>query len=267
MASVEPRTALDRGIEAVLQQDRRVVAASLAVVIVLAWLYLWVDAQSMARMAMPGMPMDAMSPTSSPAALALTLAMWVVMMIGMMLPSAAPMLLLHGALARKKGVRGNILPAVWTFASGYLLVWTGFSVAAVLLQALLHRTGMLTPMIASGSAYLSAALLAAAGVYQWTPLKAACLKHCRSPVEFLATRWRAGRAGALRMGIEHGAYCVGCCWVLMLLLFVAGVMNLLWVALLAGFVLLEKVAPRPALTGRLAGAALMLAAVAVLRIS
>jgi len=233
-------------------------------VVALAWLYLWRDAQAMSHMAMPGMSMEGMPHPSGAAALALTFAMWTVMMTGMMLPSAAPTILLYGALVRKNGERGNVLPAVWVFTSGYLVVWAGFSLAAALLQGLLERTELLTPMMASASASLSAALLVAAGIYQWLPVKEVCLRKCRNPIEFFAMRWRAGAAGAFRMGMEHGVYCVGCCWVLMLLLFVAGVMNLLWVALLAGFVLVEKLLPAHRYTSRIGSAALVLSGVVVL---
>jgi predicted metal-binding membrane protein len=147
---------------------------------------------------------------------------------------------------------------VWIFAGAYLLVWTGFSVAATLLQALLEQASLLTPAMTSASTALSAVALVVAGAYQLTPLKQTCLSKCRNPLEFFVTRWRAGRAGAFRMGLEHGAYCVGCCWALMLLLFVAGVMNLLWVALIAVFVLVEKLFPAALVVSRATGAMLIL---------
>ena len=264
MGGVAPQALLDRGIEATLRHDRRVVAVSLVLVIALAWLYLWRDARAMSHMDMAGMAMEGMSHGSGAFAAGVTFAMWTVMMIGMMLPSAAPTILLYGALVRKNGERGHVLPAVWIFTSGYLLVWTGFSLAAALLQVILEHSGLLTPMMASASTGFSATLLIAAGIYQWLPLKDVCLRKCRNPIEFFATRWRAGRAGAFRMGVEHGAYCVGCCWVLMLLLFVAGVMNLLWVALLAGFVLVEKVLAKRELTTRVASAALVVSGLLLL---
>ena len=151
-----------------------------------------------------------------------------------------------------------MLPAVWVFASGYLAVWTGFSLLAALLQVGLEQAALLTPMMVSASRSLSAAVLIAAGIYQWLPLKAACLSRCRNPLEFFVTRWRTGAGGAFRMGAEHGLFCVGCCWMLMLLLFVAGVMNLLWVALIAGFVFVEKLLPAGKFASRFAGAALVL---------
>ncbi len=197
-------------------------------------------------------------------ALALTFVMWTVMMAGMMLPSAAPTILLYGALVRKNGARGTVLPSVWIFAGAYLLVWAAFSVAATLLQALLERASLLTPAMAAASTGLSAFALVAAGLYQLTPLKRTCLNKCRNPLEFFITRWRPGPGGAFRMGLEHGAYCVGCCWALMLLLFVAGVMNLAWVALIAAFVFVEKLFPASVLVSRIASGMLILAGIFLL---
>lgn len=243
--------AADRGVEAVLRNDRRVVAASLALVAALAWLYLWRDAASMADM----------PPMSLAAMFAMSFAMWAVMMVGMMLPSAAPAILLYATLTRKNGERGTLLPAVWIFAGGYLAVWTAFSLLATLLQLALERAALLTPTMRSAHAGLSAAILIAAGIYQWLPIKNACLLRCRNPLELFITRWRGGAAGTFRMGAAHGAYCVGCCWALMLVLFVAGVMNLAWVALIAAFVFVEKLLPAGRITARIAGATLVLAGV------
>jgi predicted metal-binding membrane protein len=143
------------------------------------------------------------------------------------------------------------------FGAGYLAVWTGFSAVAGLSQWLLHRAALLSPAMASATPRLGGGLLIAAGVYQWLPLKGACLMHCRSPLGFFSHAWREGAAGALLMGLRHGLYCVGCCWLLMALLFMAGVMNLLWVAAIAGFVLVEKVVPGGRLLGKVAGALLV----------
>jgi predicted metal-binding membrane protein len=183
--------------------------------------------------------------------------MWAVMMVGMMLPSAAPAILFYGALVRKNRSRGSVLPATWIFVAGYLCVWTGFSLAAALLQVLLLEAALVTPMVVSTSTLLSAGILVAAGVYQWLPLKEVCLRSCRHPLELFTMRWRAGALGAWRMGLEHGLYCLGCCWMLMLLLFVAGAMDLLWVALIAAFVLAEKLLPGARYVSRLAGAGLI----------
>ena len=264
MDGIAPRSALDRGIEAALRSDRRVVLTSLALVTALAWLYLWRDSEAMARLAAVEAPILGTAHAVSAGAIAMVFVMWSVMMVGMMLPSAAPTILLYGALVRKNGERGTVLPATWVFTSGYLLVWTGFSLIAALLQAALDASALTTPMMTSASNSLSAILLIAAGTYQWLPIKEVCLRKCRNPIEFLATRWRVGTRGAFRMGVEHGLYCTGCCWMLMLLLFVAGVMNLLWVALIAGFVFVEKLLPAHRLTTRFAGAALVLSGLALL---
>jgi predicted metal-binding membrane protein len=253
-----------------LGAERLVAGLTLAGIVGLAWLYLWREAAFMhSSMATGGMPMGGMAmATTAPDAfgVGLLLAMWAVMMIGMMLPSAAPAILLYGTLARKHAERGSALPAVGIFVAGYLLAWTGFSAAAALLQGALQHFMLLDATMATSSKALSALLLAAAGLYQLTPLKDRCLSKCREPLAFFMTHWRPGTAGALRMGIRHGAYCVGCCAVLMLLLFAVGVMNLAWIAALAAFVLVEKLLPGGRLAGRFAGAALLvLALVSLLR--
>ncbi|MDE2004165.1 MAG: DUF2182 domain-containing protein [Betaproteobacteria bacterium] len=267
MGGLDTRSALDRGLDAALRHDRWVTLGSLAVVVVIAWLYLWHAATGMdqASMSMPGMPgMRAVPRAIDAMALVLTFVMWTVMMAGMMLPSAAPTVLLYGAMVRRNGARGTALPGVGIFASAYLLVWAGFSVAATLLQTLLEQASLLTPALAVASARVAALALIVAGVYQLTPLKQSCLGKCRNPLEFFLARWRAGPGGAFRMGLEHGAYCVGCCWALMLLLLVAGVMNLAWVALIAAFVLVEKLFPAARLVSRLASAALILSGLLLL---
>jgi predicted metal-binding membrane protein len=184
-------------------------------------------------------------------------AMWAVMMVGMMLPSAAPVILLQAAIDRRRQPAATPYAATTLFALGYLATWTGFSLIAALAQWALASLSLLSGAMAT-SAILGGLLLAAAGAYQLSPLKDVCLSRCRSPVHFLVHRRRVGPLGPLQMGLEHGAYCVGCCWLLMALLFVLGVMNLLWVATLAAFILLEKVVPRGDLLGRAAGV-LMLA--------
>ena len=231
------------GIDRILRQDRALALGGLGAVVLLSWLYLWhsaaaMDHASMAMVAMPAVPraVDA-------GALFLTFVMWTVMMAGMMLPSAAPTIIMYGTLVRKNGARGKVLPGVWIFVAGYLAMWTLFSAAATLLQAALESAALLTPAMATASAGLGAVALIGAGVYQLTPFKEACLGKCRNPLQFFMTRWRPGPGGAFGMGLEHGAWCVGCCWALMLLLFVAGVMNLAWVALIAAFVFVEKVFP------------------------
>jgi predicted metal-binding membrane protein len=185
--------------------------------------------------------------------------MWAVMMTGMMLPSAVPMVVLAGHASPPRGSATPLEPAM--LALGYISVWTVFSAGATVVQWLLARLLLITPMMEASSRYAGAALVAIAGVYQWTPLKQACLTTCRSPLAFVATRWRAGARGAFRMGVEHGVFCVGCCWALMLLLFAGGVMNLAVIAALTILVAFEKLAPLGAHSARVSGTLLLLTAV------
>jgi predicted metal-binding membrane protein len=185
-----------------------------------------------------------------------TFTMWAVMMVGMMTGTAAPMLLLFARAHAARGKRG-IPGAVLMFGLGYTIVWVAFSAGAALAQWVLHLTAMLTPAMTASSGRLAGGILVAAGAYQLTPVKGACLTRCRSPLGFLMTNWRAGSLGALRMGLLHGVYCLGCCWLLMCLLFVVGVMNLVWVAALTAFVLVEKIGPFGPTVARVAGASMI----------
>ena len=187
--------------------------------------------------------------------------MWVVMMVAMMTPAAAPMILVFAALHRRRAAEGQASVPTAIFVLGYLVVWTAFSVVLAVLQSVLHAAALLSPAMATRSPLVAGGLLMAAGIFQWTPLKRACLAACRSPLSFIMNGWREGRGAALVMGLRHGLYCLGCCWALMALLFVAGVMNLLWVATIAIAVLIEKAVPRGDLVGRIAGAGLVLAGV------
>jgi predicted metal-binding membrane protein len=182
--------------------------------------------------------------------------MWAVMMVGMMAPSAAPMLLMYARVARQAKSAGKPLAATGWFAAGYFLAWAGFSLAATLAQWVLERAALLDARMASANVLLGAVVLIAAGIYQWTPIKNACLVQCQTPLGFLMSHggFRSDVRGCLYLGLLHGIYCVGCCWVLMALLFVLGVMNVLWIALLALLVLLEKLTPWGRWVARLAGA-------------
>lgn len=241
--------------ETVLRRERAVVLCGLAVIVALSWIYMYYLAWQMRgmdmEMAMPRMQVWGV------ADFGLTFVMWAVMMVAMMTPSAAPMILTFAGINRSR--RDQHVPHVSTgvFLLGYLAVWAGFSLLATTAQWGLQAASLLSPMMASTSPILGGVLLLAAGTYQWTPLKYACLRHCRSPMGFILNDWREGSRGAFLMGLKHGGYCVGCCWFLMALLFVAGVMNLLWVAAIAGFVLLEKVTPAGHRVGRLAGVLLV----------
>lgn len=171
-----------------------------------------------------------------------TLAMWVVMMIAMMVPSAAPTVLLYARLQRDRRGERKVAPLT-LFLAGYLTAWSAFSLAATVAQWGLHEGALLSGQMALRQPYLVAAVLLATGLYQWSSLKHACLEHCQSPLGFLLGYWRDDAPGIFRMGWRHGLFCTGCCWLLMAILFVVGVMNLLWVALIAGYVLAEKVLP------------------------
>jgi predicted metal-binding membrane protein len=236
------------------RRERAIILAALAGVTALAWLYLARLARGMHGMPdMPGMAMGASWQAWSLHDATLAFAMWWVMMIGMMLPSAAPMTLTFATVNRRKRERGSPYVPTAVFVAGYLLAWGAFSLAATAAQWALERAALMTPAMRLASPLLGGLLFVAVGVYQLTPLKHACLNRCRSPLAFVLERWRDGAAGALRMGAEHGGYCLGCCAFLMALLFAGGLMNLLWVAAIAAFVLLEKLAPRGEAVARAAG--------------
>ncbi|OGA59946.1 MAG: metal-binding protein [Betaproteobacteria bacterium RIFCSPLOWO2_12_FULL_65_14] len=259
------------GVEKVVRRERAVTGAGLAVMVLLAWAYVWQGA---------GMGMSALDMTSvslfphreadmageMESSWPVVVAMWWVMMIAMMTPSAAPFVLLYGAALRHhSAARGNACVPTAFLAAGYLSVWLLFSIGAAVLQAALQPAGLLSAMMLwSKSALLSAAILAAAGLYQLSPLKRVCLAQCRSPVQFLARHWRPGRSGAFMIGFRHGAFCIGCCWTLMALLFVGGVMNLVWIALLTLLVLTEKLAPAGEAIGKATGVVLLVWAGATL---
>lgn len=254
-----------------LEREPAITVTGMAVVVLLAWVHLWQGA---------GMGMSALDMTTlslfphlqtnpaggMDAGLWVVVSMWWVMMVAMMTPSAAPLVLLSQRVLRHHAPAGQASGwmAAWLLA-GYLTAWLVFSVAAALLQQALQPAGLLSEMMLwSRSAWFSATVLFAAGLYQCSPLKRACLAQCRSPVGFLTRHWRPGWRGSLGLGLRHGAYCVGCCWALMALLFVGGVMNLVWIAALTLVVLVEKLAPAGARLGPWLGGLLMLWAIATL---
>ena len=241
----------------VLMRDRLIILLALAAIVAISWRYLAVMAANMQSMAQMSMPMDMPGMDMTSISFVSLFTMWAVMMVAMMLPSAAPTILLVLGVYRRRGDRFTRRNSL-LFVAGYLLAWTAFSALAAGLQVSLHRAALLTPTMAARSAVLGGAILLIAGIYQWLPFKNVCLTHCHSPLAFLTHHWREGSVGALRMGLLHGAFCIGCCWALMALLFVAGVMNLLWVAAIAVFVLLEKLAPVGLRVSRVAGSALMI---------
>ena len=232
-----------------LLSQRAAIVAALAGLVILCWLYLFDEARQMAAM-----DQAMVMPPKGAADLFLLLAMWWIMMIGMMLPSAAPMILTFAAINRGRRARGQAYTPTALFTAGYLLAWGGFSVAATLTQWALEQASLLGPMtMQTTSPLLSGLLFIAAGLYQLTPLKSACLSSCRSPFDFVVNHWRDGADGAVRMGFAHGLYCLGCCWILMALLFAVGAMNLVWVAALAAVVLIEKLFPHGDWIGRIGG--------------
>ena len=184
--------------------------------------------------------------------------MWFVMMVAMMTPSVAPLILIFAMVNRQKKQQQNPFVPTGYLLCGYFLIWAGFSLLATLLQWLLQNISLLNPEMETTNKILGSFILIAAGIFQFTPLKQRCLNYCRTPIDFIHRNWKEGRTGALRMGIENGVYCLGCCWVLMILLFVSGIMNLLWIALIALFVLIEKIIPKVKWVSFIAGGALIM---------
>lgn len=256
----------DRGLaERVLHHDRAVALGAIVVLFLLACLYT-VYGVGMGMTALEMTAMSGMSDMPGPRAqgdwsaqyAVLVFLMWWVMMVAMMIPSVAPTVLLHSALLRRGTVASRVPAVSASFLAGYLVTWAGFSVMAAALQCLLEASGIVSAtMMSLIHSVPGAFVLIAAGIFQFTPLKRACLSHCRSPAAFITRRRRPGAAGAFVMGVEHGAYCLGCCWFLMALLFVGGIMNLYWIVGLAMFVTIEKLAPGGDLISRIAGVALI----------
>lgn len=253
-------------LEQILKRDKIIVLSGLFIVVALCWGYL---AHLVADMGISKIPMEnrmsvlQIHPWSA-LDFWLMFVMWAVMMVGMMLPSATPMILFFSAFNRKLRDQGHPFVRTSVFVSGYLILWCVFGLTAVLLQWQLDQAALLSPMMVSTSPMLGGMILIAAGVFQWTPLKHVCLKHCRSPLQFITSSWRKGTSGALIMGLQHGAYCLGCCWILMLLLFFGGVMNLMWIGALSIFVLLEKVLPAGVAFGRISGILLLITGLLVI---
>jgi predicted metal-binding membrane protein len=266
----------DSTLETVLRRDRLVVAGALGVIAALAWGYLlWLaDDMDMGGMDMTEFRMipagiGIMAPANAPwraTEFAFVFVMWSVMMVGMMAPSAAPMILMYARVGRQGKSAGKPLAATGWFAAGYFLAWIGFALVATFVQWGFERAALLDSRMASANNVLGGMVLIAAGLYQWTPLKDVCLAQCQTPFQFLMRHggFRGDVPGCLLLGLRHGAYCVGCCWVLMALLFVGGVMNVLWIALLALLVLLEKLTAYGRWVGRVAGIACVAAGAQVL---
>jgi len=248
-------------IEALIRRDRAIAAAGVAALALLAWAYLIrlagrMDTMGLAPAASAAMPM-AMPEPSGAGQFGLTVLMWTVMMVAMMLPTASPMIVTFATVNRRRATSETPPVPTAVFLTGYLVAWSAFSLLAAGAQWGLQRAALLAPTTLEAAPRVGGVLLLAAGIYQFTPLKRVCLARCQSPVGFVLTEWREGPRGAFIMGLRHGAFCVGCCWALMALLFVAGVMNLLWVAALAALVLAEKLVPSERLMSWTAGALLL----------
>jgi len=251
---------LNSAVEGFLRRDRQVVVGALLLLTSLAWIYLVLLVDEMGTTLTGGMEnmgsMMVLEPWTALDAMFMFL-MWAVMMVGMMTPSATPMILLYSMVLRKRAKTENPLIPTAIFFAGYVAVWAVFSAAATAAQWGLERAALLSPMMISTSSIFAGIVLIVAGVYQWSPYKHVCLTRCREPVWFLSRIWRDGAGGAFRMGLVHGAFCLGCCWLLMALLFVGGVMNLLSVAAIMVFVMVEKVAPFGRGIGRAAAVGLV----------
>ncbi len=233
------------------------IVTAMALVLAASWAFVaWMTLDMSHPVVRMMMPIDA---SWSWATLAAVFVMWAVMMIAMMLPSAAPMLLMFDTIERRNSTTERVRIRSLYFAAAYLFIWISYAAVATGVQWLLQHYGLLTPMILSRSNWLTAALLVLAGVYQMTPLKHSCLNYCRSPIGFLMSEWRDGIRGAWQMGLKHGLYCCGCCWALMLLLFVAGAMNPIWIVFLTVIVALEKWPRFPAWTTNALGGVLVVA--------
>lgn len=247
-------------LDKVLKHDRAAIIVALLAVTLLSWLYLIDMARDMGDMGSAAAPMG-MAMASTTVAWSVTdallmFAMWWIMMIGMMVPSAAPMILTFATINRRKRERDQPYVPTAIFTASYLIAWGAFSVVATAAQWGLQKAALISPMLVANSPYLAGALFIGAGIYQWTPLKHSCLKNCQSPLNFIINRWRGGRRGAFAMGWEHGLFCLGCCWLLMAILFAVGVMNLLWVGTIAAFVFVEKLFPAGEWFARLSGIAM-----------
>lgn len=245
-------------IERLIRRDRLFMIVGLLATTSLAWIYLVRESAGMGAMAAEAQMHAAMG-MADMRAWGLAdwfglFVMWALMMVAMMLPSAAPvMVLVLGVYRRRADTRARMSAAA--FVVGYLLAWTGFSLVASVGQVALHRAALLSPDMHLRSAAVSGVVLLIAGVYQWLPIKHTCLTHCRSPLGFLSQHWHEGSIGGLTLGLHHGAFCIGCCWLLMTMLFAVGVMNLVWVAALAALVLGEKLLRGGEVLGRVAGVA------------
>jgi len=245
-------------------RDRVVIMSIVGILTLLCWVYLVDMAIDMDQMMSMGMMMKI--PVWTASYFGAMLLMWVIMMIGMMAPTTIPMAFIYAAVSRKAKKQGSVIAPTSIFVSGYLVMWSVFSLFATLAQWGLNEAALLSPMMVSNSPWFGATLLIIAGIFQFTPLKDSCLQHCRAPAHFISESWRPGSFGAFRMGLKHGIYCIGCCWILMGLLFFGGVMSITWIAAITLFVLLEKVLPLGDKGGRVAGGVMTMTGLTMLSV-
>ena len=242
-------------------KDKKIILTGLFLVAAAGWAYMFYMAWAMQNMHLVEMWMPPRSGTRPWTGydFFMLFFMWFTMMVAMMTPTVVPMITMFATVNKSKKLKQLPYATTWLFLLGYLLAWGVFSIVVSLIQWPLHERGLLDPMMDSRSYLLSGAILIIAGIYQFTPLKDVCLNQCRTPLGFIMTAWKDGNMGALKMGLHHGLFCVGCCWALMLILFAVGVMNMLWVILITIFVLLEKVLPiSPTATRMITGVALII---------
>ncbi len=240
------------------QRDILAISVSLFGVTLLSWVYL---VSIVATMDTEGGMKSIPSPEWDATYFLMMFLMWAIMMVGMMMPSITPTVLIYAAVLKKSARQGMHVAPVSAFVFGYLVMWFLFSMVATLAQWGLDTLSLLSPMMVAKSGTLAAILLVTAGIYQWLPVKERCLVHCRSPIQFISRHWRSGNLGAFQMGVHHGSFCLGCCWLIMSLLFVGGVMNLIWIGILTLFVLLEKLLPYGPKGGRFLGAVMITAGI------
>ncbi len=240
-----------------LSNQEKIIIFALIAISVMAWFFTVRHSQSM------GSDMTMAEEPIIPGLL-LYLVMWTVMMIAMMFPAITPIVLLFSTVHEKRRVKNEGFVPTWVFVAGYLLVWAVFGVLAYFVDIMITRLAMNYPKLQPFGHFISGAVLIISGLYQLTPLKNICLTHCRSPLHFIMHKWREGYSGSLIMGIDHGAYCLGCCWGLMIVLFVVGIMNMSWMGILTLIIFVEKTGKHGVLISRFVGVSLIILGVVII---
>ena len=254
----------ETSIERIIKRDRTIIIFGLIGIVVLAWMYMLYLVLNMGNNLGSLISMPQTTAWNS-ADFVFVFIMWAVMMVAMMIPSAGPMIIIFSTLSRKRREQHTPYVSTGVFLFGYLSVWTFYSTLATLGQWVLHTASLLSPMMMIiSNPILTSVLLLIIGVFQFTPTKYVCLTHCQTPLDFILNKWQDGRRGAFNMGISNGNYCLGCCWALMSLLFVVGVMNILWIAIIAAFILVEKLVIANYQISRLSGTVIIIWGIVIL---